>query len=115
VVQGAVTVTNPGEDEVQGLRCFRELSEVPAVDLAILAIPARQCLPTVEYLARQKEIKAFYNYSAGFSEEGPEGAALEKALVTVVNETGGCLIGPNCIWCFEPVLFGGIHVSCTGA
>lgn len=95
--RGRLVVMNPGEDEVQGFRCFRELSDVPSVDLAILAIPAKQCLPVVDYLARQKEVKAFIIISAGFSEEGPEGAALEKALVSIVNETGGCLIGPNCI------------------
>lgn len=95
--KGKLVVMNPGEDEVQGLKCYRELEQVPGVDLAILAIPASQCVPVVDFLAHRKNLKAFIIISAGFSEEGTEGARLEQELVTIVNETGGCLIGPNCI------------------
>ena len=38
--QGNLYVVNPKEDEVQGLKCYKVVEELPQVDLAILAIPA---------------------------------------------------------------------------
>jgi acetyltransferase len=94
---GELFVVNPREDEVQGLKSFRELRLAPAVDLAILSIPATACLEVVTFLARERGVKAFIIISAGFSEEGKEGAELERKIVEVVESTGGCLVGPNCI------------------
>ena len=42
-------------------------------------------------------VKAFIVISAGFSEEGEQGKALEEEMLSYVNEAGGCIIGPNCI------------------
>ena len=67
------------------------------MDLAILAIAAKFCPQTVDVLARQKGTRAFIILSAGFHEESEEGARLEEQIVNIVNETGSCLIGPNCI------------------
>ncbi|MDP4290719.1 MAG: CoA-binding protein, partial [Bacteroidota bacterium] len=94
---GRLYVTNPKETEVQGVKCFQNPSDLPQVDLAILAIAAKYCPATVELLARQKGTKAFIIFSAGFHEESEEGAALERQIVDTINETGSCLIGPNCI------------------
>ena len=95
--KGSLYVTNPKETEVQGVKCYNTPNDLPQVDLAILAIAAKYCVETVEVLARQKNTKAFIILSAGFHEEGPEGAKLERQIVEVINETGGSLIGPNCI------------------
>jgi acetyltransferase len=37
------------------------------------------------------------SFSAGFSEENEQGAAYEQELVSIMEETGSSLIGPNCI------------------
>jgi len=95
--KGKLYALNPKEDEVQSIPCYRELKEVPETDLAILAIPAKLCPETVEFLAKEKNVKAFIVISAGFSEESKEGALLEKRLTEIVNENGACMIGPNCI------------------
>lgn len=94
---GNLYVVNPKLDEVQGIKSYRDVSELPQVDLAILAIAAKFCPQTVEILAKQKETRAFIILSAGFHEESEEGARLEEQIVKTINETGGCLIGPNCI------------------
>ncbi|HNS29446.1 MAG TPA: acetate--CoA ligase family protein [Tenuifilaceae bacterium] len=94
---GNLYVVNPKLDEVQGIKSYRDVAELPQVDLAILAIAAKYCSQTVEVLARQKETRAFIILSAGFHEESEEGARLEEQIVNIVNETGSCLIGPNCI------------------
>ena len=99
---GEVYVVNPKESEVQGLRCYRDVTELPPADLAILAIPAKFCPQTVEVLADQKNTRAFVILSAGFHEESEEGARLEQQIVNTVNRVNGCLIGPNCIGVMTP-------------
>lgn len=94
---GKLYVVNPKQDLVQGVKSYRDLNEIPETDLAILAISAKQCLPAVEILVDSKKTKAFIIISAGFSEAGPEGKALENEIVRIVNKAGATLIGPNCI------------------
>ncbi len=94
---GSLYVVNPKETEVQGLTCYPDVKDLPEIDLAILAIPARFCPQTAKNLAKEKGTRAFIVISAGFSESGLEGKRLEQELVDVVNSVGGTLIGPNCI------------------
>ncbi|MBN2805495.1 MAG: CoA-binding protein, partial [Prolixibacteraceae bacterium] len=100
---GKLYVVNPGSAVVQGIASFQSVSEVPTVDLAILVIPAVHCVAALEELADRKKIKAFIVISAGFSEEGPEGAKLEQQLVDIANRNNACLIGPNCIGVLAPL------------
>ncbi len=99
---GELYVTNLKESEVQGIRSYSDVAELPDVDLAILAIAARFVPDAVDVLAHQKGTRAFIVLSAGFSEESEGGAALEKRLVDIVNEVDGALIGPNCIGVLTP-------------
>lgn len=95
--KGELYVVNPKEDEVQGLKSYRDIHEIPQTDLAIIAIPAHSCLETVTVLAEEKGVKAFIMYTAGFGEETKEGGELEKKIVDVINKNKAALIGPNCI------------------
>ena len=94
---GNLFVVNPKQDSVQGIKSYRNISDIPSVDLAIVAIPARYCLQVVDILANQKDTKAFIIISAGFSEAGEEGRKLEQEIAELIDKAGGCLIGPNCI------------------
>jgi acyl-CoA synthetase (NDP forming) len=94
---GSLYVVNPGHDSVQGVKSYRDVKYLPPVDLAILAIQAKYCLQVVEELVREKNTKAFIIISAGFSEAGEEGRKLEKAIADIISDSGGSLIGPNCI------------------
>jgi len=95
--KGELFVVNPKAEEVQGLKSYHDVSDLPQVDLAILAIAAKYCPSSVDELANQKGTKAFIILSTGFHEENQEGAVLEQQIVDTINKTGGCLIGPNCI------------------
>ncbi|MFP4019059.1 MAG: acetate--CoA ligase family protein, partial [Bacteroidales bacterium] len=95
--KGNLYVSNPKEDEVQGIKSYKDPNELPDVDLAILAIAAKLCPDTIRMLAEKKKTRAFIILSAGFSEESEEGAKLEQEVVNIVNKVDGCLIGPNCI------------------
>lgn len=99
---GKLYVTNLKESEVQGVKAYSDASGLPQVDLAVIAIAARFIPDTVRILAEQKGTRAFIVLSAGFSEESPEGAVLEKELVDIVNSVGGSLIGPNCVGILTP-------------
>jgi acetyltransferase len=94
---GNLCVVNPKQDLVQGVKSYRDLSEIPETELAILAISAQLCLPAVEILTKKKNTKAFIIISAGFSEAGETGRFLENEIAGLINKSGGCLIGPNCI------------------
>lgn len=94
---GKLIGVNPKETEVQGVPCFKDCTEIPDVDLAIIAIAAPYVEAIIQELAYHKNCKGFILFSAGFSETGDEGEALENRCVNIVNDVGGSLIGPNCI------------------
>ena len=94
--RGPVYAVNPKETEVQGVKCYASVNDLPQVDCAILCIAAKFCAQTVDVLAKEKGCKGFIIISAGFSEENAEGAAIEKHIVDTINSVGGSLIGPNC-------------------
>lgn len=95
--KGVLRIVNPKEDEIQGIKAFHDISELPPTDLAILVIPAHMCPETVDRLAEEKGVKAFIIISAGFGEETKEGAKLEQHILDTCERYGAALIGPNCI------------------
>ena len=95
--KGVLRIVNPKEDEVQGVKAFHDISELPPTDLAILVIPSHMCPETVDRLAEDKGVKAFIIISAGFGEETKEGAKLEQHILDTCKRHGAALIGPNCI------------------
>ena len=95
--KGTLRIVNPKEDEVQGIKVFHEISDIPPTDLAILVIPSKMCPDAVDMLAKDKEVRAFIIISAGFGEETKEGAVLEQHILDTCQKYGAALIGPNCI------------------
>lgn len=95
--KGVLRIVNPKEDEVQGVKAFHDISELPPTDLAILVIPSHMCPETVDRLTEDKGVKAFIIISAGFGEETKEGAKLEQHILDTCERHGAALIGPNCI------------------
>jgi acetyltransferase len=95
--EGELYVVNAKETEVQGLKSYPSVSDIPNTELAIISIPASACLETVTVLAEEKGVKAFIMYTAGFGEETKEGGELEQQIADVINKAGASLIGPNCI------------------
>ena len=103
---GKLYVMNPKETEVQGVKSFPDPKEMPDVDLAIFAIAAKYTPDTIEFLAQNKNTRAFIVLSAGFSEESHEGKLLEDRMVESVNKVNGSLIGPNCVGVLTPQYHG---------
>ncbi len=94
---GIIYPVHPKETEVQGLKAYRSVSDLPVVpDLAVFVIPTALAVPTLDECGR-KGIKSAIIATAGFREVGEEGAAREKELLEVANRYGIRFLGPNCI------------------
>jgi len=95
--EGGIYPINPMRDEIQGLKAFKSINDVPGdVDLAMLAVGADVTQQTVEdCIARG--VKAAICYGAGFAEVGGEGEIRQAKLVETARAGGLRLLGPNCM------------------
>ena len=94
---GSIYPVNPKAAEILGMKSYPDVKDLPDdADLAVLVIPPKACLPTLEACAA-RGIRYAIVISAGFKEVGGEGADLEKALRTRVRELGIRVVGPNCL------------------
>src|SRR5918992_405734 len=67
---GDIYPVNPKYREIAGLRCYSDVTELPdGIQLAIVAVPARQVPRTLRMLGERK-IAAAVVFSSGFSEVG---------------------------------------------
>lgn len=99
--QGALYPVNPARDEIQGLKCYRSLAELPEVpDVAIVAVPAAFAPQAVIELAAMG-VKGCVMLSAGFAEVSAEGAAIQAQMVATARAGGMRLLGPNCLGLFN--------------
>ncbi len=95
--RGQVFPINPNAPEIEGVRCYPRLAEVPAaVDLAVICVPAAEVLAAIDDCA-QKGVQGVVVITAGFSETGEEGRRLEAALVDRIRDAGMRMVGPNCM------------------
>lgn len=108
--KGSLYVVNAKETDVQGLKSYHSVQDIPETEMAILSIPSKACVEVVDVLAHQKNVKAFIIISAGFGEETKEGGQLEDQILHTINEVGASLIGPNCIGLMN-ILFHGVFTQ----
>lgn len=94
---GDLHIVNPKEDEVQGIKAYHDVKEIPQTEMAVLVVAAKYCPDYVDYLCSEKGTKAFVIISAGFGEETKAGAKLEQRILDTCEKYGAALIGPNCI------------------
>ena len=94
---GDLHIVNPKEDEVQGIKAYHDVKDIPPTELAVLVVAAKFCPDYVDYLCAEKGTKAFVIISAGFGEETKAGAELEQRILDTCKKYGAALIGPNCI------------------
>jgi len=94
---GEIYPVNPGRSEVQGLKAWSTVDDVPGrPDCAILALPTDAVLPAIEACAR-KGVAGAVIFSAGFAEMGLEGARLQDRICGIAQSAGMRLLGPNCL------------------
>lgn len=99
---GDVYPVNPKHETVFGKRCYAGAGELPAVpELALIATPAPTIVQIMEECG-QRGIRHAVVLSAGFSEVGEKGRALEAAVVSAAKQYGIRFIGPNCLGIQRP-------------
>ena len=94
---GTVYPVNPNAQSVGSVKAYDSVMQIPdPVDLAVVVVPARFVLDVTKQCA-EKGVRGMVVISAGFSETGEAGAAMEHEMVTTAREAGIRVIGPNCM------------------
>jgi acetyltransferase len=102
--RGALYAVNPKYQRVQGVACFDAIGKVPSrVDLAVIATPPRAVPEVIEQCGRAG-VRSAVVITAGFSEVGPAGAKLERALLENARRHRLRVVGPNCLGLMRPEL-----------
>jgi len=102
---GVVYAVNPRREAVLGVPAYPDLAALPhPPDLAIVCTPAAT-VPAIVRACGERGVPAVMVISAGFRETGPEGLALEKALLDERRRFPGMrILGPNCFGIVVPAL-----------
>ncbi len=99
---GLVIPINPKRDLVQGIPAFPSIDKVgQPVDLAVICTPAAT-VPGIIEACGKLGVKGAIILTAGFSEGGDDGKALEKRLIETAARYGLRFIGPNCLGVMRP-------------
>jgi acetyltransferase len=102
--RGELAAVNPKWRSVQGVPCFPAIAKVPhRVELAVICTPAATVPDIIEQCGRAG-VRAAVVISAGFSEAGPAGVKLERALLENARRHRLRLVGPNCLGLLRPSL-----------
>ncbi|MFZ1720452.1 MAG: acetate--CoA ligase family protein [Candidatus Moraniibacteriota bacterium] len=100
--QGEVFLVNPKATKLFNRKCFSDVTEIEKTpDLAIIIVPAK-VVPAVLRAVGVKGISSAVIISAGFKETGPLGALLETEIISIAEEFGISILGPNCLGYLSP-------------
>lgn len=94
--EGRLFGTNLSGENVLGIDTITSVSDMPAdaADMVFVCTPAK-ANPQLLKDCAAKGVKAAFLTSAGYGEAGEEGRALEDELITLANDLGILLAGPN--------------------
>lgn len=93
--KGRIDMVTRAPITLHGITSVTSLADLPAApECVVLSIPAAQVPDTVQQ-ALNMGVRAFVTISAGFSEAGAEGAALQERLVDMLRAHNAVMLGPN--------------------
>ena len=99
--QGGLYPINPNRTEVQGLKAYASINDVPEVpDVAIVAVASEVAAAAIEDLAK-KGVKAVVMFTAGFAEMDEAGGVAQDKMVATARSYGMRILGPNCLGVFD--------------
>lgn len=99
---GELYPINPKGGVLQGVKAYKTFEELgKAVDLAVIAVPAKAVSSEVEKVGKAGTKYASI-LSAGFKEAGPEGEKLENELLATAKKYGVRIFGPNSFGVLNP-------------
>jgi acetyltransferase len=95
---------NPSHPEVAGIKTQKRIADISGgVDLALVVTPA-QTVPQIIGECVDAGVKSAVVISAGFREQGPDGARLEDEIKKHLLRGSLRLIGPNCMGFMNPII-----------
>ncbi len=87
---------NPKGGEIMGCKAYANIKDVgQPIDVAVVSVKRDFVIQAIKDAA-DAGVKFASILTAGFKEDSPEGAALEKELAAVAKERGIRIMGPNC-------------------
>ncbi|MBO3768340.1 MAG: CoA-binding protein [Thermoproteota archaeon] len=93
---------NIKQEAIDGAKTYSSLTDIPEeVDLAIIAIPAKNILSVIDDCIK-KNVKAAIIISSGFSETGEQGRKLEDEIRNKISNTDLVVLGPNTLGVYVP-------------
>src|SRR5215470_3613899 len=99
---GAVYPINPNRGELFGLKTYPDIRATPEpAEMVAMAVPRPRVAEMVGHCAGIG-VRCGIIITSKFSDEGPEGAALEAEIVRSARAGGMRLIGPNCLGLISP-------------
>lgn len=100
---GNLFAVNPKHKKVLGKKCYPSVQAIPnAIDLAVITTPAAT-VPDILKSCGEKGIHTAIIISAGFSETGDAGKALEQSILDIAKQYNIHFIGPNCLGVMRPI------------
>jgi acyl-CoA synthetase (NDP forming) len=99
---GAVYPINPNRAELFGIKTYPDIRATPQpADMVVMAVPRPSVAEMVTHCS-EMGVRCGIIITSKFSDEGPEGAALEAEIVRTARAGGMRLIGPNCLGLISP-------------
>ena len=99
--RGRVVPINPKQTEIMGLPAYPRVQDAPGpIDHAFIMVPAA-AVPDAVAGCAAAGVRCATIFSAGFSEVGAEGAALQDRMVAIARAGGVRILGPNCLGLFN--------------
>ena len=95
---------NPSHPQVAGIPTVKQIGDIAGgVDLALVVTPAHT-VPRIIGECVDAGVKSAVVISAGFREQGADGARLEEEIKTHLQRGSLRLIGPNCMGFMNPTI-----------
>jgi acyl-CoA synthetase (NDP forming) len=99
--KGAIYPVNPNRAEVQGLKAYPTVGDLPETpDVAIVAVAAEHAMQGIEDLAK-RGVKGALVFTAGFAEMDEAGEQAQNHMVEIARKHGMRILGPNCLGAFD--------------
>ena len=94
---GKLYPVNPKAADIQGVPCFKTLTDIPGeVDLIVVIVNST-LVPSIMEEAGKKGVKGAIIITAGFKEVGAEGKKLQDEVVAIADKYQIRVVGPNCL------------------
>ncbi len=99
-----IYAVNPSHEEVLGIKTKKHIRDIEGgVDLALIVTPA-QTVPQIVGECVDAGVRSAVVISAGFREQGRDGALLEEEIQKHLRRGSLRLVGPNCMGFMNPVI-----------